>query len=65
MDLTDLTDLTYVMPNYAMTSVLPDKPVWCGDGVEVGLLPVVHKGVRLPDLAQHLNGQGEGVLFKY
>jgi hypothetical protein len=41
---------------------IPDKPVWCGDGVQVGLLPVVHEGVGLPDLAQHLYGQGEGVL---
>jgi hypothetical protein len=41
---------------------IPDKPVWSGDGVQVGLLPVVHEGVGLPDLAQHLYGQGEGIL---
>ena len=40
----------------------PDEPVWRGDGMEVGLLPVVHEGVRLPDLAQHLDGQGQRVL---
>ncbi len=42
--------------------MVPDKPVWSGDGVQVGLLPVVHEGVGLPDLAQHLYGQGEGIL---
>ena len=29
---------------FGVTPGLPDKPVGCGDGVEVGLLPIVHWG---------------------
>ena len=32
----------------------PDKPVRGGDGVEVAPLAIVNKGIRFPDLAQHL-----------
>ena len=39
-------------------------PVWSGDGVEVGLLPIVNISVRLPDLSKHLNAQSKGILQK-
>ena len=39
-------------------------PVGCGDGVEVGPLPVVYKGVRLPNLVQHLNREGQRILYQ-
>ena len=57
---------------------LPDKPIWRGNGMKVGLLPVVHWrkkkrffytafkiltiSVRLPDFFQHFYGQSEGIL---
>lgn len=37
----------------------PDKLVGRGDGVEVGLLPVVKVSVRLPNLLQHGDAEGE------
>ena len=43
----------------------PDKPVGSGDGVEVGLLPVVNISIRLPDLPKHLNAQRKSILGKY
>ena len=38
----------------ATVSVPPDKSVGRGDGVEVALLPIVHKRVRFPYFPQHL-----------
>ena len=40
----------------------PPPPVGSGDSVEVGLLAIVDVCVRLPDLPQHLDTQGKGIL---
>ena len=45
--------------------LLQNPPVRSGDGVKVGLLPVVNISIRLPDLPKHLNAQRKSILGKY
>ena len=45
-------------------SVPPDKSVGGGDGVEVALLPIVHKRVRFPYFPQHLYWQRQFILWR-
>ena len=37
-----------------MQYCIPDKPVRSGDSVKIASLAIVNKGIRFPDLAQHL-----------